>query len=71
MPPAASSPERGHTPDGLDDRDTLRSVSPDGFRIGTAVAGGGDHEDQPVSEPSNTDEEDRELIGRECNSGTP
>ena len=71
MPPAASPPERDRTPDGLDERDTLRSVAPDGFRIGTAVAGGGHHEDQPVSDPFNTDEQYRELIGKEFNSVTP
>jgi len=71
MPPAATPPERDHTPDGLDERDTLRSVAPDGFRIGTAVAGGGHHEDQPVSDPFNTDEQYRELIGKEFNSVTP
>lgn len=49
----------------------LRWVAPEGFKIGTAVAGGGHHEDQPVPDPFNTDEEYRKLVGKEFNSLTP
>jgi endo-1,4-beta-xylanase len=57
--------------DGSHERDTLRRAAPEGLRIGTAVAGGGHHETQPVSDPFDTDEEYRALIAEEFDSVTP
>ena len=70
-PPATTPPAGGDPPAALDGQQTLRDVAPDGFRIGTAVAGGGHHEDQPVPDPFTTDDAYRELIGLEFNSVTP
>ena len=50
------------------DRDTLRSAAPRGFRIGTAVAGGGHHEEQDYADPFAYDVEYRQVMAREFSS---
>ncbi|WP_432488747.1 endo-1,4-beta-xylanase [Kineococcus sp. SYSU DK018] len=49
-------------------RDTLRGAAPKGFFIGTAVAGGGHHAEQPYADPFAYDVEYRERMAREFNS---
>jgi endo-1,4-beta-xylanase len=49
----------------------LRDVTPDDLRIGTAVAGGGHHEQQPYPDPFPNDEPYREVLAREFDSVTP
>ena len=61
-------------PDGSEqmvDGHTLRSAAPEGFVIGTAVAGGGHHLDQPYPDPFSGDEEYRDVLAREFSSVTP
>ncbi len=70
-PPTETPPDGEEGPDVLEEAAPLRQVAPEGFKIGTAVAGGGHHENQPVPDPFNTDEEYRELVGQEFNSVTP
>ncbi|WP_432534768.1 endo-1,4-beta-xylanase [Kineococcus arenarius] len=55
--------ERGHH-----GRDTLRDAAPKGFFIGTAVAGGGHHAEQPYADPFAYDVEYRDRMAREFNS---
>lgn len=55
----------------LDTQDTLRSVAPEGFFIGVAVAGGGHHETMDYPDPFPNDTEYRELLAAEFNSLTP
>lgn len=73
--PAAPSTPRGRSadfrPPGLAKQDTLRWVAPKGFRIGSAVAGGGHHLNQPYPPPFFNDQEYRRLLGVEFNSLTP
>jgi endo-1,4-beta-xylanase len=59
------------TEPGQDEPETLRAAAPDGFRIGTAVAGGGHHETQPVPDPFTTDEAYREVLAADFDSVTP
>jgi endo-1,4-beta-xylanase len=58
-------------PPGLAKQDTLRWVAPKEFYIGTAVAGGGHHEEMPYPNPFRHDEEYRRLLAAEFNSVTP
>jgi endo-1,4-beta-xylanase len=57
--------ERIHKPD------TLRGNAPRGFRIGTAVAGGGHHEEQDYPDPFPNDAEYRYVLAQEFNSVSP
>jgi len=50
------------------EEDTLREVAPAGFRIGTAVAGGGHHENQPYPDPFTADTAYREVLASEFSS---
>lgn len=49
-------------------KDTLRRAAPKGFHIGTAVAGGGHHENQPYPDPFTSDLEYRKVLAAEFNS---
>jgi endo-1,4-beta-xylanase len=62
--PGAAS-DGGHQPK------TLRQAAPDGFVIGTAVAGGGHHLDQPYPDPFPNDRKYRHLVAKEFSSVTP
>ena len=53
------------------DRLHLRDMAPRGFRIGTAVAGGGHHVDQPYPAPFRHDRPYRRVMAREFNSLSP
>lgn len=50
---------------------TLRQAAPDGFVIGTAVAGGGHHLDMPYPDPFPNDRRYRHLVGKEFSSVSP
>ncbi|WP_369052032.1 endo-1,4-beta-xylanase [Kineococcus terrestris] len=49
-------------------RDTLRAAAPKGFYLGSAVAGGGHHEEQPYADPFAYDVEYRDRLAREFSS---
>ncbi|RJK94796.1 endo-1,4-beta-xylanase [Vallicoccus soli] len=49
----------------------LRDLAPEGFRIGTAVAGGGHHVDQPYPDPFPNDRQYRRLVGQQFSSLSP
>lgn len=66
---AAAAP--AHQPPGHAKKDTLRADAPKGFRIGTAVAGGGHHEDQPYPDPFTADQPYRQALAREFSSVSP
>ena len=50
---------------------TLRQAAPHGFVVGTAVAGGGHHEDMPYPDPFPNDRKYRHLVGKEFSSVSP
>lgn len=50
---------------------TLRQAAPDGFVIGTAVAGGGHHADMPYPDPFPNDRQYRHLVAKEFSSVSP
>jgi len=47
---------------------TLRSAAPKGFHIGSAVAGGGHHENQPYPDPFTSDRPYRKVLAAEFSS---
>ncbi|MFD1832031.1 MULTISPECIES: endo-1,4-beta-xylanase [Streptomyces] len=51
--------------------DRLRWAAPDGFFVGTAVAGGGHHLEQDYPDPFTSDREYRKILGRQFNSVSP
>ncbi len=51
--------------------DRLRTAAPEGFVIGTAVAGGGHHLEQDYPDPFTYDKEYRKVLGREFSSVSP
>ncbi|MFD4690138.1 endo-1,4-beta-xylanase [Streptomyces sp. NPDC058463] len=77
LPLAASSatadPSSGH-PDAHHSHgksDTLRRAAPDGFFVGTAVAGGGHHLEQDYPDPFTSDKKYRKAMGQEFSSLSP
>jgi hypothetical protein len=52
-------------------QDTLRWAAPSRFNVGSAVAGGGHHEQMPYPDPFPNDQEYRKLLAAEFNSVTP
>jgi endo-1,4-beta-xylanase len=50
---------------------TLRRAAPRDLRIGTAVAGGGHHLEQPYPDPFTYDQQYRQVLAREFNSVSP
>lgn len=67
-PVAACRADRGGP---RDHAPTLRQAAPPGFVIGSAVAGGGHHVDQPYPDPFPNDRVYRHLLGREFSSVSP
>ncbi|MBY8850595.1 endo-1,4-beta-xylanase [Saccharothrix longispora] len=65
---ASAAPSVDHRPPGHAKKDTLRKAAPKGFHIGTAVAGGGHHEDQPYPDPFTSDQPYRTVLAAEFNS---
>ncbi|MGC9378282.1 endo-1,4-beta-xylanase [Streptomyces sp. MH13] len=51
--------------------DRLREAAPDGFYVGTAVAGGGHHLEQDYPDPFTSDKKYRKILGRQFNSVSP
>lgn len=51
--------------------DTLRGAAPEGFFIGTAVAGGGHHLEQDYPDPFSSDEPYRQVLAEQFNSVSP
>ncbi|MFE6036487.1 endo-1,4-beta-xylanase [Streptomyces sp. NPDC056452] len=51
--------------------DTLRRAAPDGFFVGTAVAGGGHHLEQDYPDPFTSDKKYRKAMGQEFSSLSP
>ncbi|MFI5565952.1 endo-1,4-beta-xylanase [Streptomyces sp. NPDC051740] len=49
----------------------LRSVAPEGFVVGTAVAGGGHHLEQDYPDPFTYDKEYRKVLGHQFSSVSP
>ncbi len=47
---------------------TLRDAAPDGFVIGSAVAGGGHHQDESYPDPFTGDQTYRQILGEEFSS---
>lgn len=68
-PSVAGEPARGGG--GHHHAKTLRQAAPHGFVIGSAVAGGGHHVDQPYPDPFPNDRVYRHLLGREFSSVSP
>ncbi|WP_308283225.1 endo-1,4-beta-xylanase [Pseudonocardia nigra] len=68
---ALAAPPADHVPPGQAKKDTLRWVAPNGFHIGTAVAGGGHHESQPYPDPFTSDTQYREVLAAEFSSVSP
>ncbi|MEZ0160218.1 MULTISPECIES: endo-1,4-beta-xylanase [Streptomyces althioticus group] len=65
-PAGSKAPPHAH---GSHDR--LRAAAPEGFVIGTAVAGGGHHLEQDYPDPFTYDKEYRKVLGREFSSVSP
>ncbi|GAB3106844.1 endo-1,4-beta-xylanase [Streptomyces calidiresistens] len=51
--------------------DRLRWAAPDGFHVGTAVAGGGHHLEQDYPDPFTFDKKYRKILGKQFNSVSP
>jgi endo-1,4-beta-xylanase len=51
--------------------DRLRAAAPEGFFVGTAVAGGGHHLSQDYPDPFTYDAEYRKILGRQFSSVSP
>ncbi|MFE2277137.1 endo-1,4-beta-xylanase [Streptomyces sp. NPDC059454] len=51
--------------------DRLREAAPEGFVVGTAVAGGGHHLEQDYPDPFTHDKEYRKILGRQFSSVSP
>ncbi|MFE6366015.1 endo-1,4-beta-xylanase [Streptomyces sp. NPDC057806] len=51
--------------------DRLRDAAPEGFVVGTAVAGGGHHLEQDYPDPFTSDREYRKILGRQFSSVSP
>ncbi len=51
--------------------DRLRAAAPEGFVVGTAVAGGGHHLEQDYPDPFTYDREYRKVLGRQFSSVSP
>ncbi|WP_031507502.1 endo-1,4-beta-xylanase [Streptomyces megasporus] len=71
--PATAAPPSGHqaAPHSNAKFDRLRSAAPDGFHVGTAVAGGGHHLEQDYPDPFTSDREYRKLLGKQFSSVSP
>ncbi|CAL9295396.1 endo-1,4-beta-xylanase [Streptomyces sp. SudanB66_2053] len=65
-PSGPKAPHPSHAP-----HDRLRAAAPEGFVIGTAVAGGGHHLEQDYPDPFTYDREYRKVLGREFSSVSP
>ncbi|MFB6555740.1 endo-1,4-beta-xylanase [Streptomyces sp. NPDC056405] len=67
--PASGRHAAPHHSHGKSDR--LREAAPDGFYVGTAVAGGGHHLEQDYPDPFTSDKKYRKILGRQFSSVSP
>ena len=67
---AAADPSAGRTaaPHSHATSDRLRAAAPEGFVVGTAVAGGGHHLEQDYPDPFTYDREYRKVLARQFSS---
>jgi endo-1,4-beta-xylanase len=65
---ASAAPQIDDLSPGHATKSTLRREAPKGFHIGTAVAGGGHHENQPYPDPFTSDQPYRKVLAAEFNS---
>ncbi|MEO6089500.1 MAG: endo-1,4-beta-xylanase [Umezawaea sp.] len=65
---ASAAPQVDDRSPGHATKNTLRREAPKGFHIGTAVAGGGHHENQPYPDPFTSDQPYRKVLAAEFNS---
>ncbi|MFF9484789.1 endo-1,4-beta-xylanase [Streptomyces sp. NPDC014676] len=70
---AAADPSAGEkaAPHSHATSDRLREAAPEGFVVGTAVAGGGHHLEQDYPDPFTHDKEYRKILGRQFSSVSP
>lgn len=70
---AAAGPSAGEkaAPHSNAKSERLRSVAPEGFVVGTAVAGGGHHLEQDYPDPFTYDKEYRKVLGHQFSSVSP
>jgi endo-1,4-beta-xylanase len=68
---ARPAPDAGADRHGHHHQPSLRQAAPRDLRIGTAVAGGGHHVDQPYPDPFPNDRPYRKVLAREFNSVSP
>ncbi|MGX5715905.1 endo-1,4-beta-xylanase [Arthrobacter sp. MAHUQ-56] len=69
--PAVAGGSDKPQPPGLAKQDTLRWAAPKDVRIGTAVAGGGHHENMPYPNPFTFDQQYRNVLASEFSSVSP
>jgi endo-1,4-beta-xylanase len=62
---ASAAPGVDTRPAGHARRGTFRQAAPEGFHVGTAVAGGGHHDTQPYPDPFTSDADFRRLLTAE------
>ena len=70
-PAPVTPPSPGIGVTATSDQDTLRAFAPDGFQIGSAVAGGGHHLSQSYPDPFTGDQAYRDILATEFTSLTP
>ncbi|MEU1469402.1 endo-1,4-beta-xylanase [Streptomyces sp. NPDC005761] len=70
---ATADPSHGHraAPHSNARFDQLRRAAPDGFFVGTAVAGGGHHLEQDYPDPFTSDKKYRKILGQQFSSLSP
>ncbi|WP_431986560.1 endo-1,4-beta-xylanase [Streptomyces griseoflavus] len=68
---AGPSADRKGAPHSHAQHDRLREAAPDGFVVGSAVAGGGHHLEQDYPDPFTYDKEYRKVLGRQFSSVSP
>ncbi len=68
---ADPSPDRAAAPHSNAMFDRLRAAAPEGFVVGTAVAGGGHHLSQDYPDPFTYDREYRKILARQFSSVSP
>lgn len=75
LPTASAEPRPEYRPEAPPHRnakaDRLRHAAPEGFVVGTAVAGGGHHLEQDYPDPFTHDKKYRKILGRQFSSVSP
>ncbi|WP_026118969.1 endo-1,4-beta-xylanase [Nocardiopsis ganjiahuensis] len=68
LPASAAAAADDQPATGLHQNTALRDAAPSGFVIGSAVAGGGHHQDEDYPDPFTGDQEYRRILGEEFSS---